>query len=93
MGLRVRVATASVCAIIILLCSLFCSADGNTQQPSWMKGSVMKLEEELVLKNGEEQRDAIKRGLDQVSELWNEDDGNSDVLGRFVLENYAGEQG
>ena len=91
MELRVKIATASICAAFILLCSLSGSAGNNTRQPSWMEGSVMKLEKELVSKYGKGQQDAIKRGIVQVSELWNEEDGDSEVLGKFVLENYAGE--
>lgn len=91
MDLRVKITTASICAVMILLCSLPGSAGKNTRQPSWMEGSVMKLEEEFVSKYGEGQRDAIKRGLAQVSELWTQEDGDSGVLEKFVLENYAGE--
>jgi len=80
--------TMVMCAAMVMLYS--CSGGGDNLQPSWMKGSVMKLEDKLVSKYGEEQTDEIKRGLDQVSRFWREEDGNSDLFEKFVLDNYAG---
>jgi hypothetical protein len=52
----------------------------------------MEIEEKLVEKYGEGQRDRIRRGLKQVAALWRAEDGDREVFEKFAVENYAGEE-
>ena len=58
----------------------------------WMQASSTKLENELVDKYGESQRERARRGLKQVSEFWRASDGNAAVFADFVSANFAGDQ-
>ena len=79
------------------------TASGNSQtlvssslqasnQPSWMKASVEKLERELVAKHGETARTRAHRGLLQVASFWRTEDGDAAVFESFVQTNFAGDQ-
>ncbi|HET7441746.1 MAG TPA: hypothetical protein VFJ47_10640 [Terriglobales bacterium] len=62
-------------------------------QPAWMHDSVNKIQRELLVKYGEQQRTRLQRGLAQVGEFWREQDGNSEAFEEFVRTNFAGDQG
>jgi hypothetical protein len=59
---------------------------------SWMKDSMAKLNQELIAKYGEIQRDRIGRGQHQVMEYWRPEDGDAAVYEDFVRTNFAGDQ-
>jgi len=61
------------------------------QQPTWMQGSMNKLETELIAKHGGGERVRIQRGLQQVASFWRADDGDQDVFEDFVRTNFAGD--
>lgn len=57
-----------------------------------MQASIDKSEKALITKYGEGQRTRIQRGLKQVSEFWNEKDGDAVIFEDFVSTNFAGDQ-
>ena len=67
-------------------------AGAQTASPSWMKGSIAKLETELIDKYGEGQRARLQRGMRQVKKFWRQEDGGADVFEEFVRLNFAGDQ-
>ncbi len=64
----------------------------STQPLSWMRDAVARLEEELVSRYGESQRQRAARGLKQVSGYWYDTDGDASALAEFVKANFAGDQ-
>ena len=66
-------------------------ATAASTQPAWMKTSMAKMETELVTKYGEPQRPWIRRGLMQVSEFWQAEDGDAAAFEEFVGTNFAGD--
>ena len=58
----------------------------------WMSATLAKSEKVLVDKYGEAQRARAQRGLKQISEFWNDKDGNSAAFEEFVTANFAGDQ-
>ncbi|MFO7914132.1 MAG: hypothetical protein R6U43_00370 [Candidatus Krumholzibacteriales bacterium] len=65
---------------------------GEHEKPEWIKETVMELQNKLVEKYGEGQRERISRGLKQVAALWKAEDGDETVFEKFVLKNYAGDR-
>lgn len=61
-------------------------------KPDWYMTSLSTLEGELVKKYGEAERPRLRRGMEQVKNLWREQDGNAAVFEEFVRTNFAGEQ-
>jgi hypothetical protein len=61
-------------------------------RPSWMDGSISKMESELTAKYGEAQRARLQRGLKQVAGLWRGDDGDAAIFEDFAHRNFAGDQ-
>jgi hypothetical protein len=57
-----------------------------------MQASIDKSEKALITKCGEGQRTRIQRGLKQVSEFWNDKDGDAAAFEDFVSTNFAGDQ-
>ena len=64
-----------------------------TNQLSWIKESMIKLQHELEAKYGPGQRARIRRGLHQAMEYWQPTDGDGAVFEEFVRTNFAGDQG
>jgi len=58
-----------------------------------MQARIDKSEKALIAKYGEGQRSRIQRGLKQVSEFWNDKDGDAAAFEEFVSTNFAGDQG
>lgn len=55
----------------------------------WIKESMAALEEELVAKYGEDQRELLKRGMEQVADFWRTGDGGREEFESFVRSNFA----
>lgn len=75
----------------------FCSsgitpARGQAERPSWMSGSIAKLEPELVAKYGEVAREGARRGMEQVASFWRAEDGDEASFEAFVRESFAGDE-
>ncbi len=64
----------------------------SSQQLTWMKDAMAKMERELIAKYGEGQRGRIERGLKQVASFWRAEDGDATAFEDFVRTNFAGEQ-
>jgi len=79
-------------AMVVIAMSTMPGGAG-AERLSWIDDSNQNLENQLVEKYGEGQRDRARRGLAQVSSLWNAEDGDQDVYQAFVLRNFAGDQG
>lgn len=63
---------------------------GQIMKPAWIDNSKIKLEKQLIEKFGEEQKDRIVKGLNQVSDFWRDGDGNQQEFENFVMQNFAG---
>jgi len=68
------------------------SSGAASASPAWMHDSAAKLELELVGKYGDSQRLRVHRGLQQVSEFWQSQDGDAAAFEDFVRTNFAGDQ-
>ena len=77
-------------ALLIFLATLPLFAAAGS--PSWIDDSVAALEQELVEKYGESQRDRLQRGLGQGASFWRAEDGDSDAFEAFVRRNFAGDE-
>ncbi len=58
----------------------------------WLDAAQSKMEDELVAKYGEGQRERARRGLKQVGEFWRTEDGDQAAFEAFVRANFAGDQ-
>ncbi len=61
-------------------------------QSNELKGSMDKLETELVAKFGEVQRPRLRRGMSQVASFWRAEDGDAAAFEQFVRTHFAGDQ-
>jgi hypothetical protein len=64
---------------------------GQSNHPDWMEGSVAKLTAELSATFGQQEQSRVTRGLRQVSEFWQADDGDATVFEGFVRTHFAGD--
>ena len=60
--------------------------------PDWIDETKARLENELVSQYGEGQRPRLRRGMDQVADLWRDEDGDRTTFEHFVRANFAGDQ-
>ena len=84
--------TAVLAIVLLIFIAGTNIMNAQALQPTWMKASIAKLENELVKKFGEDQRLRLERGLKQVSDFWRAEDGNANVFEDFVQTNFAGDQ-
>lgn len=77
-------------ASVVLLLSGMNSLDAQTTQLPWMKDSMVKLENELVSKYGEEQRARLQQGMQQVAGFWHSEDGGAADFEAFVRTHFMG---
>ena len=68
-------------------------SETRATQVAWMAAAQKKMEDELVAKYGEGQRERARRGLKQVGEFWRTEDGDQAAFESFVRANFAGDQG
>jgi hypothetical protein len=68
------------------------NSTATSPQLSWMNASSAKLERELMARYGEAQRRRLERGLRQVAEFWQSEDGDAAAFEDFVRANFAGDQ-
>ncbi len=76
----------------LLLLATTAQAKPQLTPAAWIQESQTKLENELVGKYGAAQRARIERGMKQVTEFWQADDGDSTAFEDFVRTNFAGDQ-
>ena len=60
--------------------------------PSWLAAAQKKMEDDLVAKYGEGQRERARRGLKQGGEFWHTGDGDQAAFESFVRANFASSQ-
>jgi len=82
----------TVLAIVFLILIAGSNTMNAQTQPSWMKATVTKLENELVNKFGEDQRIRLQQGLRQVSDFWRAEDGDAGAFEDFIKTNFASDQ-
>ena len=58
----------------------------------WIDEAKAGLENELVSQYGGGQRARLRRGMDQVADLWRDEDGDRSTFEHFVRANFAGDQ-
>ena len=58
----------------------------------WVNGSIVTLQNELIAKHGDFQRERLNRGLKQVLEYWRSADGDAAAFENFVRANFAGDK-
>lgn len=82
--------------IIILGIIMFAAniqiSPAQTTNPEWLSSAIVKLEKVLVTKYGDEQRARIQRGLQQVAQFWQPQDGDALAFEEFISANFAGDQ-
>lgn len=86
--MRLHISYTFLCCCTTLLLVL----NNVYAQPSWIAGSVGKLETELSGKYGETQRARLHTGLAQVAEFWRSEDGDAATFEEFAHTNFAGDQ-
>lgn len=62
------------------------------ESPGWLPEATAELQAELVEKYGEDQRERLQKGLEQVGDFWRSEDGDRDAFAAFVRTNFAGDQ-
>jgi hypothetical protein len=63
----------------------------NTSKPSWISISAEKMINELSDKYGKDQSNRIQTGIEQVSDFWRDEDGDSETFELFIRTNFAGD--
>lgn len=87
----IGVETLAGMALAVLLAATV--AASAAPRPGWMKGSMERLEADLVARYGTGERGRLARGMEQVADFWREEeDGGAAVFEAFVAENFAGDQ-
>jgi hypothetical protein len=61
-------------------------------QSNELKGSMDKLDTELVAKYGAAQRERLRQGMSQVASFWRAEDGDAAAFEAFVRTHFAGDQ-
>ncbi len=85
--------------LLVALLSVACGKSGSDAEAvsardggvEWHAAATEALEEELVVRHGEEQRDRAHMGLAQVGDFWRPEDGTRGEFEDFVRENFAGD--
>lgn len=79
------------CAIVLtLMIPQFSVAQATPAGPD-LRGSIARMQAELVQKYGEDQSPRIAEGLEQVAQFWRAEDGDAAAYESFVRENFAGD--
>ncbi len=63
----------------------------RSEAVAWLDQATAALEEELVARYGEDQRERARRGVGQVADFWRDTDGSRGEFEDFVRANFAGE--
>lgn len=80
------------CLVIVLIFAGCTSSDPNVKKVSFITDvSTKKVQEELINKYGEQNRERILKGTTQLAKNWRKEDGNNEDFIRFCIENYLNE--
>jgi hypothetical protein len=55
-------------------------------------GAIERVESELLLAHGEDVRERLRRGIEQVQAFWRPEDGNPDAFAEFVRTHFAADE-
>ncbi|MES2489833.1 MAG: hypothetical protein V4607_08570 [Pseudomonadota bacterium] len=78
-----------IAALLCLICALPTQA---SSKPVVNAKLSAQLEQDLVSKYGEAQRERARRGINQVANVWRAQDGDALAFGTFVRDNFSGTQ-
>jgi hypothetical protein len=84
-----RITALSLCLFLLLGTGAYAQTE---TPPEWVPAAIDSMEQELVSKYGEDQRERARRGLRQAASLWRAEDGDRQIFERFVRTNFAGDQ-
>ncbi len=79
--------------VIMLIMVLGVSCTEKEKQDtdvSWLEASKAKMQDKLLTQYGEDQKDRIMQGVQQVSDFWRQEDGDSRAFEDFIERHYAG---
>jgi hypothetical protein len=80
-------------AVLMLSLVLSCNHQGGQDSDlSWLEASKTKMRDRLLTQFGEDQKEQIMRGVQQVADFWRAEDGHSEVFEAFIERHYAGSQ-
>jgi hypothetical protein len=80
-------------AVLMLSLVLSCNHQGGQDSDlSWLEASKTKMQDRLLTQFGEDQKEQIMRGVQQVADFWRAEDGHSEVFEAFIEGHYAGSQ-
>jgi len=91
MNIPRKISITLISAALLLLSGVN-TLNAQTTQLPWMKGSMAKLESELVLEHGEGQRTRLQRGMEQVGDFWRSEDGDAADFEVLVRTHFMGNQ-
>ncbi len=74
---------------MIIVLSMMAMTMAAEARPSWIKGSIEKIEKEVISSHGDAQSERLVRGMSQVADFWRDEDGGPEVFEAFVLDNFA----
>ena len=74
---------------LIIVLSMMAMTMAAEARPSWIKGSIEKIEKEVTSTHGDAQSERLVRGMSQVADFWRDEDGGPEEFEAFVLENFA----
>ena len=89
----IRMLTA---AVLILFMGVSCTSkveekiEEKNADLSWLEASKIKMQDKLTAKFGEDQKERIIQGVQQVADFWRAEDGGSEVFEAFIERYYAG---
>ena len=87
MNVRIRAVAALLC-MVLTLPALAAEKKSTVKDP----GFNARLEQDLVTKYGEAQRERAHRGIAQVADFWRPADGDALAYAAFIRDNFAGTQ-
>jgi len=80
------------CLVIAMIFASCTSKDLNVKKISFITDiSIKKVKEELISKNGEQNKERILKGSEQLAKNWRKEDGNNEDFIKFCVENFLKE--
>ena len=78
-------------SVLILFLGLSCARQVDQNKVlSWLEASKTKMQDKLIKRFGDDQKERIKQGVQQVADFWRTEDGNSEVFEAFIDRYFVG---
>ena len=78
-------------SVLILFLGLSCARQVDQNKVlSWLEASKTKMQDILIKRFGDDQKERIKQGVQQVADFWRTEDGNSEVFEAFIDRYFVG---